>query len=244
LLKAAMSMRTYHDVEVAGGERPWDATRSVRLTAVDRRARHICMRRESCCACSPYCAVLATGRANRSIAGIAGLPLITSPKGTDWHNRVAARSLLAIGAHRPGRKAANIRCPILLILAEIDTIAPIGPALRVADRAPKSQLYRSRGGHYGRYKGGEDHDNVMGVEVEFGLKRLVDLPMAWPDQWRALGLQAARRRKETIRPSSFVFPRGSDPSIRTGSGVEVRKRRTYWRFIVSRATAASNAHRV
>ena len=24
----------------------------------------------------------------------------------------------------------------------------------------------------------------------FGLKRLVDLPMAWPDQWRALGLEA------------------------------------------------------
>jgi site-specific DNA recombinase len=24
----------------------------------------------------------------------------------------------------------------------------------------------------------------------FGLKRLVDLPTAWPDQWRALGLQA------------------------------------------------------
>jgi site-specific DNA recombinase len=24
----------------------------------------------------------------------------------------------------------------------------------------------------------------------YGLKRLVDLPMAWPDQWRALGLEA------------------------------------------------------
>jgi hypothetical protein len=24
----------------------------------------------------------------------------------------------------------------------------------------------------------------------FGLKRLVDLPMAWPDQWRTLGFQA------------------------------------------------------
>jgi hypothetical protein len=23
----------------------------------------------------------------------------------------------------------------------------------------------------------------------FGLKRLVDIPMAWPDQWRALGLE-------------------------------------------------------
>ena len=131
-----------------------------------------------------------------------------SSKGTDWYNRVAARSLLAIGAHRPGRKAANIRCPTLLIVAEIDTIAPIGPALRVADRAPKSQLYRSRGGHYGPYKGGEDHDNVMRVEVEFGLKRLVDLPMAWPDQWRALGLQAARRRKEMIRPSSLSSREG------------------------------------
>jgi hypothetical protein len=45
--------------------------------------------------------------------------------------------------------------------------APIGPALRVADRAPKGQLYRSRGGHYGPYKGGEDHDNVVRVEIEF-----------------------------------------------------------------------------
>ena len=27
----------------------------------------------------------------------------------------------------------------------------------------------------------------------FGFKRLVDLPMAWPDQWRALGLQAPER---------------------------------------------------
>jgi site-specific DNA recombinase len=24
----------------------------------------------------------------------------------------------------------------------------------------------------------------------YGLKRLVDLPMAWPDQWQALGLEA------------------------------------------------------
>ena len=30
----------------------------------------------------------------------------------------------------------------------------------------------------------------------FGLKRLVDLPMAWPDQWRTLGLQAPARRSE------------------------------------------------
>jgi site-specific DNA recombinase len=27
----------------------------------------------------------------------------------------------------------------------------------------------------------------------YGLKRLVDLPMGWPDQWRALGLEAPAR---------------------------------------------------
>ena len=42
----------------------------------------------------------------------------------------------------------------------------------------------------------------------FGLKRLVDLPMAWPDQWRALGTPGAGAGVGTIRPCSFVFPRG------------------------------------
>src|SRR6202042_2303394 len=38
----------------------------------------------------------------------------------------------------------------------------------------------------------------------FGLKRLVDLPMAWPDQWRALGLQAPAQASRTIYLCSFV----------------------------------------
>ena len=56
-------------------------------------------------------------------AAIAGLSLITPPKGTDWHNRMSplSRSLLGIGAHRPVRKAAGkIRCPILMIVAETE----------------------------------------------------------------------------------------------------------------------------
>jgi pimeloyl-ACP methyl ester carboxylesterase len=97
----------------------------------------------------------------------AGLELIRPKDGTEWHNRVAARSLLGLAAHRPVRKADKIGCPILVVVAETDTIAPIGPALQVADRAPHAELYRSRGGHYGPYEGGEDHDNVLRVEVEF-----------------------------------------------------------------------------
>jgi dienelactone hydrolase len=98
---------------------------------------------------------------------IAGLPLITPPEGTDWNNEVAARSFLGFGAHRPVRKAAKIQCPILMVVPETDTIAPVGPALRVAERAPKGELHRSRGGHYGPYKGGEDYDDVVRLEVEF-----------------------------------------------------------------------------
>jgi hypothetical protein len=46
-------------------------------------------------------------------------------------------------------------------------MAPTGPALRVADKAPRAELYRSHGGHYDVYEGGKDHDNVLRTEVEF-----------------------------------------------------------------------------
>jgi dipeptidyl aminopeptidase/acylaminoacyl peptidase len=67
-------------------------------------------------------------------AAFAGLEIIRPKDGSEWHNRVAARSLLALAAHRPVQKAAKIRCPILLVIAEHDTIAPTAPALRVAER--------------------------------------------------------------------------------------------------------------
>jgi dipeptidyl aminopeptidase/acylaminoacyl peptidase len=100
-------------------------------------------------------------------AAAAGLEIVRPKDGTEWHNRVAARSMLGVAAHRPVRKASAIRCPILLVVAESDTIAPVGPALRLAEVAPRAELFRSRGGHYGVYEGGEDYDRVVRVELEF-----------------------------------------------------------------------------
>jgi uncharacterized protein len=37
----------------------------------------------------------------------------------------------------------------------------------VAARAPRGELYRSRGGHYDVYAGGLDHENVLRVETSF-----------------------------------------------------------------------------
>jgi fermentation-respiration switch protein FrsA (DUF1100 family) len=96
-----------------------------------------------------------------------GKQLIEPKDSTAWHNRLAARSLLSISAHRPVKQAAAIRRPILLIVAEQDTMAPVEPALRVAELAPLAELYRSRGGHYDVYQGGKDFDRVLNREVEF-----------------------------------------------------------------------------
>jgi fermentation-respiration switch protein FrsA (DUF1100 family) len=85
----------------------------------------------------------------------------------DWHNRMAARSLLSLPFHRPVRRAAEIRIPILLIVAEHDAQAPVGPALAVADRAPAAELHRSTGGHYDVYDGGAAFDDVIEWEVDF-----------------------------------------------------------------------------
>jgi fermentation-respiration switch protein FrsA (DUF1100 family) len=96
-----------------------------------------------------------------------GEKLMTPQDGTVWHNRVAARSLLSFGWRRPVRRAAAIHMPLLLVVAERDTMAPVEPALHVADEASAAELYRSRGGHYDVYEGGADHDNVLRVEVDF-----------------------------------------------------------------------------
>jgi len=94
------------------------------------------------------------------------------PGDGSWPNDITARSIIDITVHRPVRKARQIRCPILMVVAEQDTMAPTGPAVQVAARAVRGELYRSRGGHYDVYQGGIDHANVVRVEVEF-LRRQV-----------------------------------------------------------------------
>jgi pimeloyl-ACP methyl ester carboxylesterase len=67
----------------------------------------------------------------------------------------------------PVRHATAIRIPILLIVAETDTQAPVAPALRVAELAGPAELHRSKGGHYDVYEGGLAFDDVLHLEVEF-----------------------------------------------------------------------------
>jgi len=92
---------------------------------------------------------------------------LTDFVGTLVHNRLAARSLLSISRNRPVLRAASIRIPILLVVPETDTQAPVAKALQVAKLAERAELYRIKGGHYDVYEGGAALDEVLGVEVEF-----------------------------------------------------------------------------
>jgi alpha-beta hydrolase superfamily lysophospholipase len=99
-----------------------------------------------------------------------------APSNGNWPNRITARSLLSIFVSRPVRHAAKIRCAILMVVAEDDTMAPTAPAIRVAAKAQRGEVYRSRGGHYDVYAGGLDHDSVLRVETEFLLRCAAEAP--------------------------------------------------------------------
>ena len=96
-----------------------------------------------------------------------GEKLMTPKDGTPWHDRVAARSLLSFSWRRPVRRAASVCIPLLLVVPEADSIAPVPAALEVARKAPGAQLFRSAGGHYDVYEGGAAFADVLRTEVDF-----------------------------------------------------------------------------
>jgi uncharacterized protein len=99
--------------------------------------------------------------------GTFGEKLMTPKDGTPWHDRVAARSLLSFSWRRPVRRASSVRVPLLLVVPQADSIAPVPAALEVARKAPGAELFRSTGGHYDVYEGGAGFADVLRTEVDF-----------------------------------------------------------------------------
>jgi len=83
----------------------------------------------------------------------------------DWQQQVAARSTLQLGTYRPGRYAAQIQCPLLVVVFDQDGAAPPEPAADAARRAPRGELVRLPGGHYEPFLSA--HDETAEIEVSF-----------------------------------------------------------------------------
>lgn len=83
----------------------------------------------------------------------------------EWVQAVAARSLIGLSRYRPGRDAARIGCPLLVVVAESDQAALVEPSVRAAQRAPRGRLLRIPGGHYEPFLG--SHETVVDAELAF-----------------------------------------------------------------------------
>ncbi|MFA4929012.1 MAG: alpha/beta fold hydrolase [Patulibacter sp.] len=98
------------------------------------------------------------------------------PDAAPFANQVAARVALAIMAHRPGRQAAKVRCPILFSVCDEDSVAPSGATLRHVARAPRGEIRRYPDGHFAIYSG-DAFERVIADQIEF-LQRHVPVTVA------------------------------------------------------------------
>ena len=81
-------------------------------------------------------------------------------------NQVAARVVLNIVRHRPGRKAKKVRCPILFAVCETDSVAPAKATLRHARTAPRGEIRLYPAGHFDIYLG-EPCERVVADQLAF-----------------------------------------------------------------------------
>ena len=93
------------------------------------------------------------------------------PEGLDVPDEVAARIALKIMTYRPGRLTAKITCPILFCVCQADSVAPPGPTLRYAAKAPRGEVKLYPEGHFAIYVD-EAFERVVADQLAFLDKHL------------------------------------------------------------------------
>jgi pimeloyl-ACP methyl ester carboxylesterase len=88
------------------------------------------------------------------------------PPGLPVEDEVAARVALRIPLRRPGRYAARLSCPALFCVCDADSVAPSGPTLRYAARAPHAEIVRYPIGHFALYFG-DDFERALSDQLAF-----------------------------------------------------------------------------
>jgi uncharacterized protein len=87
--------------------------------------------------------------------------------GFGWRNEAAARLALRVPIHRPGRRAREVRCPLLVQVAAQDAVTPPAPAIEMASNAPRGELLTYAGlGHFDVYRG-EPYEQAVADQLDF-----------------------------------------------------------------------------
>jgi dienelactone hydrolase len=93
------------------------------------------------------------------------------PEGRTFINEVAARTVPAITAHRPGRAAKKVVPPILFCICEHDSVTPPEETLAYARTAPQAEIKSYAAGHFDIYLG-EPFESVVADQTEFLVRHL------------------------------------------------------------------------
>ncbi|KZS68870.1 alpha/beta hydrolase [Mycobacterium kansasii] len=93
------------------------------------------------------------------------------PEGVELRNEIAARIAMRVLTYRPGRLAAKIRCPILFCVCQTDSVAPAGPTLRYAAKAPRGEVKVYPEGHFAIYVG-DAFERAVADQIAFLDKHL------------------------------------------------------------------------
>lgn len=94
------------------------------------------------------------------------LGLLSASDAPVFRNEVAARFGLQIIRYFPGLKTPKIPCPVLFCVCDTDSVAPAGPTLFHARRAPKGEIKRYPDGHFDIYVG-EAFERVVKDQIAF-----------------------------------------------------------------------------
>ncbi|HEY2205572.1 MAG TPA: alpha/beta hydrolase [Pseudonocardia sp.] len=103
----------------------------------------------------------------------------TSMAGPSWRNEVAARAFLRLATVRPGRRAADVTCPLLVQIADLDRTAPPASATAAAARAPRAEVRHYPCDHFDVYPGQPWHEAAAAHQVAF-LTRHLSRPAGAP----------------------------------------------------------------
>jgi fermentation-respiration switch protein FrsA (DUF1100 family) len=96
---------------------------------------------------------------------LAGAAALHGDRYPGWEQAVAARSVLGLAGYRPGRFAARVRCPLLVLTLDDDQSVPAAPAARAAARAPLGEHARLPGNHYAPFT--TAHEQAADLQVAF-----------------------------------------------------------------------------
>src|SRR4051794_5570050 len=101
---------------------------------------------------------------------LGGFESITPPDSV-WVNAISARAGLEILRYRPGTKAKQIRCPILVCICDHDSLVDVDASEKVAHDAPQGEVVRYPIGHFEIYTG-EWFERAVSRQTEFLVRHL------------------------------------------------------------------------